>query len=129
VKLNKSSKINYLYKKMQIGLDLKNLTEICDKQLNIYKHSLNSGDLVYLKTANSAYTIKVTGKDEYMVSGGWFDAQNLSPYRIKIRGCTWGGSAINTEIIAAPGLCIEFSNNLITSIVNKIFFFSHKSFN
>ena len=114
---------------MQIGFDLKNLSDTCSKQFNIYKNSLVQGDQIYLKTANSVYIIKVDEAGDFIVSGGWFDKQNLSPYKIKIRGCTWGGSAIKTDIVAAPGLCIEFSNSLITSVIHKIFFFPSNSTN
>ena len=108
------------------GFDLKNLTETTSDLPQVYKHQVKQGDQVYLKTINSVYVIKVIDEGEYLVSGGWFDRQNLSPHRINIRGCTWGGSAIKTDIIAAPGLCIEFGNNLITSKINKVFYFSYK---
>ncbi len=114
---------------MQTGFELKNLADTSDKLLKIYKHTLECGDQVYLKTLNSVYIIKVLNEGEYLVSGGWFDRQKLSPQKINIRGCTWGGTAIITDIIAAPGLCIEFSNNLITSRIHKVFYFSHKSIN
>ena len=111
---------------MMTGFDLKNLTETSNDLLQVYKHQVKQGDQVYLKTLNSVYVIKVVDEGEYLVSGGWFDRQNLSPHKINIRGCTWGGTAIKTDIIAAPGLCIEFSNNLITSKINKVFYFSYK---
>lgn len=111
---------------MTAGFDLKNLTETSIDLLQVYKHEVKQGDRVYLKTNNSVYVIKVVEEGEYLVSGGWFDRQNLSPHKINIRGCTWGGTAIKTDIIAAPGLCIEFSNNLITSKINKVFYFSYK---
>jgi hypothetical protein len=114
---------------MQTGFDLKNLSEISDRMNQVFKHRLEPGDQVYLKTENSIYIVKVICNDEFLVSGGWFDKQNLSPHKINIRGCTWGGKIIKTDIIAAPGLCIEFSNNLVTSRINKIFFFSRKSIN
>ncbi len=114
---------------MLAGFDLKNLTDTSNKLPQIYKHNLERGDQLYLKTINSVYIIKVVNNEEYLVSGGWFDKQKLSPYKINIRGCTWGGSAIKTDIIAATGLCVEFGNNLITSAVHKIFFFSNKSIN
>jgi poly-beta-hydroxyalkanoate depolymerase len=109
--------------------DLKNLADTSNKFSGIYKHALNYGDQVYLKTFNSVYIIKVLNGGEYLVSGGWFDRQKLSPHKINIRGCTWGGTAIKTDIIAAPGLCIEFGNNLITSRIHKVFYFSHNSIN
>ncbi|HKB86854.1 MAG TPA: hypothetical protein VKD08_11825 [Ignavibacteriaceae bacterium] len=114
---------------MNAGFELKNLTDMGSKLSQLYKHRLEPGDQVYLKTLNSVYVIKVVKADEYFVSGGWFDRQNLSPCKINIRGCTWGGTAIKTDIIAAPGLCIEFGNNLITSTINKVFYFSYKSNN
>ena len=114
---------------MLAGFDLNDLTKTCDNLLQIHKHKLEPGDMIYLKTLNSVYAIKVTCGGEYLVSGGWFDIQNLSPHKINIRGCTWGGTSIKTDIVAAIGLCIEFSNNLVTSKIDKIFFFSHKSIN
>lgn len=110
-------------------LTLKQLTDNCEELLQIHKNKLQVGDRLFLKTLNSTYIIKVIGNSEYVVSGGWFDRQNLSPHKINIRGCTWGGTAIKTDIIAAPGLCIEFSNNLITSKIDKVFYFSYESNN
>jgi hypothetical protein len=114
---------------MQTGYDLKNLADTTDKLLQVYKQNLEPGDQIYLKTLNSVYIIKVVNVGEYIVSGGWFDKQKLSPHKINIRGCTWGGTAIKTDIIAAPGLCLEFSNNLITSKIHKVYYFSCKSGN
>jgi hypothetical protein len=114
---------------MILGYDLKNLTETSSDLFQVYKHEVKQGDQVHLKTINSVYVIKVVEEGEYLVSGGWFDRQNLSPHKINIRGCTWGGTAIKTDIIAAPGLCIEFGNNLITSKINKVFYFSYKANN
>jgi hypothetical protein len=39
-----------------------------------------------------------------------------------IAGCTWGGSAIKVDVIAAIGLSIEFGNRVITSAVQRIIF-------
>ncbi len=114
---------------MLAAFELRNLTESIDELPQLYKHKLECGDQVFLKTLNSVYIIKVINIGEYLVSGGWFDSQNLSPYKISIRGCTWGGTAIKTDIIAAPGLCIEFGNNLITSRIHKVFYFPYKSAN
>jgi hypothetical protein len=114
---------------METGFDLKNLADTSNNLLKIDKQRLECGDQVYLKTLNSIYIIKVLEESEYLVSGGWFDTHKLSPHKINIRGCTWGGTAILTDIIAAPGLCIEFSNNLITSRIQKVYYFSRKSIN
>ena len=58
---------------------------------------------------------------KYRVSGGWFDKNNLAPVKTTIHGCTWGGSIIKTDIIAACGLHLEFGNKVVTSKIKKIF--------
>lgn len=111
---------------MQTGFDLRNLTDSTSSLIQVYKHKLQPGDHIFVKTLYSVYSIKVLNDYEYLVSGGWFDLQKISPQKLNIRGCTWGGSVIKTDIVAACGLCIEFSNNLITSRINKVFYFTHK---
>lgn len=90
----------------------------------IRKSYLKAGDTVILKTDNSVYQIKVLEEEQYTVSGGWFDKNNLSPVTTTINGCTWGGSIIKNDIVAACGLHIEFGNKVVTSRINKIFHIS-----
>lgn len=89
--------------------------------LEVKKAQLHFGDYIILKTYNSTYTIKVDNDGKYIVSGGWFDKNNLSPAKTNINGCTWGGSVIKTDIVAACGLFLEFGNKLITSRIKEIF--------
>jgi hypothetical protein len=56
----------------------------------------------------------------YWVSGGWFDRQRISPQRIGINGCTWGGSAIKRDIVAAAGLRLEFANSVLTTWIRQV---------
>jgi len=103
------------------------LTDIVEESesLNqIHKSNLKVGDTVILKTINSVYLVKVQEQDKYTVSGGWFDKNNLSPVTTTINGCTWGGSIIKTDIVAACGLHLEFGNKIVTSRINKIFHIS-----
>ena len=100
------------------------LLEIVNNSKNLtllHKSNLRIGDCVILKTSNSIYSIKVLGEGEYLVSGGWFDKRNLSPAKTMIHGCTWGGSIIKTDIVAACGLQIEFGNKVVTSKITKFF--------
>jgi hypothetical protein len=94
----------------------------CRHLIQIDKKDIQYGDWIFLKTLNSIYTIQVLGDGNYILSGGWFDRKHLSPFKITINGCTWGGSIIKTDIIAACGLCIEFGNKLVTSRIRKIFY-------
>jgi hypothetical protein len=106
-----------------ISCDLQNIVDESDNLYQVKKNEIHPGDKVILKTVNSVYNITVEKDGKYTVSGGWFDKQNLSPVKTSILGCTWGGSIIKTDIIAACGLHLEFANKLITSKIIKIFIF------
>ncbi len=86
----------------------------------VQKRDLRTGDQLEVLTRNSRYTIRVLSDERYRVSGGWFDRQYGGPVDIAIKGCTWGGSTIKVDVIAACGLCIEFGNRVTTSAVQRI---------
>jgi len=89
----------------------------------VYKEELRFGDLVLIATQNSTYSVHVLPGNFYLVAGGWFDRNGVSPARVKINGCTWGGNIIKTDIVAACGLHLEFSNGLVTSTIKKVTLF------
>lgn len=90
----------------------------------IRKSELKFGDWLLVTTANDAtYSIRVLDDGNVCVTGGWFDRHELSPFKTRINGCTWGGSAIKTDIVAACGLCLEFANRVVTSYIRKIIVF------
>ena len=80
-----------------------------------HKRDLRRGDCVLVATRNSVYSICYLGDGEYSVSGGWFDRKGVSPQRIRINGCTWGGRVIKCDIVAARGLFLEFENQVVTT--------------
>lgn len=88
------------------------------------KHVARDGvcvwDCLLIKTYNSSYMLKKVDDKNFEISGGWFDKKGLSPSRMIIRGCTWGGSIIHIDMLAAIGLRVEFGNNVITSPVKQI---------
>ncbi len=86
----------------------------------VRKTDLDFGDLVVVTTANSTYSIYVLEDGFYSISGGWFDRNGLSPMRTTINGCTWGGTAIMLDVMAACGLHLEFGNQVVTSGIRKI---------
>jgi hypothetical protein len=106
-----------------VSCDLQNMVDQSDTLSQVKKSEIHPGDMVILKTVNSVYNITVERDGKYIVSGGWFDRKNLSPVKTNILGCTWGGSVIKTDIIAACGLHLEFANKLVTSKIIKIFIF------
>jgi hypothetical protein len=86
----------------------------------IRKADLRSGDYLLVSTENSIYSIQVLEDSSYRIRGGWFDRNGLSPAQAPIAGCTWGGSAIKTDIVAACGLHLEFGNRVVTSRIREV---------
>lgn len=86
----------------------------------VRKSDLHQGDWVLVTTKNSVYSICVEGEGVYSVSGGWFDRKGVSPQKTTITGCTWGGSALKHDIVAAPGLYLEFGNRVVTTRIRDV---------
>ena len=86
----------------------------------VRKNELFSGDSVLVQTKNSVYAIRALGEGLYEVSGGWFDRHGGSAQVVTINGCTWGGSAIKQDIVAARGLFLEFGNRVVTTRIRDI---------
>lgn len=103
------------------GQSLEKIVETTNHLKQVRKKDLQFGDLVIITTSNSVYTVSVLENDVYLVSGGWFDCKGLSPMRIRITGCTWGGCIVKLDILAACGLCLEFGNRVVTSPIQKVF--------
>ncbi len=78
------------------------------------------GDWIVVRTKNSTYALAAVGDGTFMVSGGWFAAEHQEPARVRVAGCTWGGSAILLSMIAAPGMCIEFDNGVRTTRAREV---------
>ncbi len=96
------------------------ILEQAQRSRPIRKVDLGRGDCVLVTTENSVYSIQVLEDATYCIRGGWFDRQKLSPVRTSIAGCTWGGSAIKNDIVAACGLHLEFGNRVLTSRIREV---------
>jgi hypothetical protein len=86
----------------------------------VRREDLGFGDRVTVCTRNSVYALWSLGDGTFAVSGGWFDRQSLSPAVVTINGCTHGGSAIRQDVVAAPGLFLEFGNNVSTTRIRGV---------
>jgi hypothetical protein len=86
----------------------------------VHKDELSLGDQVIVTTRNSSYAIYSLGDGRYSVSGGWFDRRGASPATTTINGCTWGGTAIHTELVACTGLRLEFGNKVVTTRIRSV---------
>ena len=102
------------------GYTLSSLVEHSTRLLQVCKNDVHEGDRIYIITSNSVYHMRAAEDGWFFVSGGWFDRKGVAPLKTKISGCTWGGSALKRDIVAACGLCVEFGNRVITSPVRKV---------
>lgn len=89
----------------------------------VREEDVRFGDLMLIITQHSTYSLYILQDDFYLVSGGWFDRNGLSPVKIQINGCTWGGSTIKSDIVAACGMHLEFSNGIVTSRIQEVIVF------
>ena len=104
----------------QYGVSLNAILQLSDQLKAVAKKDLRPGDWIFAKTLNSTYQIRVLEDRLFEVSGGWFDRHKESSTQVRILGCTWGSRVIKTDIVAACGMSIEFSNRLITSMIEAI---------
>jgi len=86
----------------------------------VCKRDLEFGDSVIVSTRNSVYTLWSLGGDTFAVSGGWFDRNGDTPATVTVNGCTYGGSLIRYDVVAARGLFLEFGNNVSTTRIRDV---------
>lgn len=100
--------------------DIVALAQQAGKTAAVRRNDLRRGDCVLVTTRNSVYSLFFLGDGLFEVTGGYFDKHNGGPVTITINGCTWGGRAIHSEIVAARGLFLEFGNQVITTRIQKV---------
>jgi hypothetical protein len=86
----------------------------------VREHEIREGDWVVVRTKNSTYSLAAIGDGRFLVSGGWFRAGGAEQLPVRIVGCTWGGSAIHTRMVAAAGMCLEFDNGVRTTRIREV---------
>ena len=86
----------------------------------VCKSDLQFGDRVIVTTRNSVYTLYTLGGDSFAVSGGWFDRNSEAPTTVTVAGCTYGGSMIRQDVVAARGLFLEFGNRVSTTRIRGV---------
>ena len=86
----------------------------------VWARDVCAGDRLLVRTRNSVYSLFAGDDGTFVVAGGWFAAQGASWTRVGVAGCTWGGHAILTGIIAAVGICLEFDNGVRTTRIREV---------
>jgi hypothetical protein len=98
-----------------------------DESAGVWRSSLRWGDRVTVVTRNSVYTLIVLENDSFLISGGWFERNRKGPAKVKVAGCTCGGTAINAKLIAAPGFHLELGNRVVTTEIHHVLLERHES--
>jgi hypothetical protein len=97
------------------GRALDVLVAAMDRLPAVLRTDMRSGDWLVVRTRNSVYSLCLLEDGTYSVAGGWFDRNGTSPQRVGVNGCTFGGRAIKSDVLAAPGLFLEFDNRVTTT--------------
>ena len=96
------------------------LTSVAKTVGGVRRKDLASGDRIIVSTRNSVYSLAARRDGSFEVSGGWFARDGRGPTTVEILGCTAGGHALFTDLIAAPGLYIEFADGVRTTRVRTV---------
>jgi hypothetical protein len=111
------------------GYDLTAITSAASAAGGVSRVDVQPGDVLIVKTRNSVYAVRALGESSFSVSGGWFDRKFGGPFRTTIAGCTWGGTVLKRDLVAACGMHLEFGNRVITSTIQQVCHFRNRALN
>lgn len=86
----------------------------------VWAKDVHAGDWVLVRTRNSLYSLAAIGDGRFAAAGGWFASAGAETTPVRVNGCTWGGQAILTGMVAAPGMFLEFDNGVRTTRVREV---------
>jgi hypothetical protein len=86
----------------------------------VWADDVQTGDWIIVRTRNSVYSLAPIGHGRYHVTGGWFASHAGVEPEIRVAGCTWGGAAIHTRLVAAVGMFLEFDNGVRTTRIQDV---------
>ena len=81
---------------------------------------LQTGDCLIIQTRNSTYVLRANDDGTFDATGGWFSRHEDGAMRLRVAGCTWGGSVLLTCMVAAPGMFLEFANKVRTTRICEV---------
>jgi len=96
------------------------LTEVADRIVGVRRGDLAPGDRVLVATRNSIYSLSARPDGSFTVSGGFYARSGRGEQRLQVHGCTAGGSALFTDLVAAPGLFLELSDGTQTTRIVSV---------
>jgi hypothetical protein len=86
----------------------------------VRRRDLAAGDRLVVSTRNSIYSLVARADGRFVVSGGWFERHGGGARTLAVNGCTAGGHALLTDLVAAPGLFLEFGDGTKTTRIRRV---------
>lgn len=87
----------------------------------VRRGELAPGDRLVVATKNSIYSLVLRDDGRFSVSGGYFERQAEGGARtLGVNGCTAGGHALFTDVVAAAGLFLEFGDGTKTTRICRV---------
>jgi len=99
---------------------LDRLAQAAEEIDGVWADDVQPGDWVVIHTRNSVYSLAPLGDGRYRAAGGWFRTSGGEGQEVRIAGCTWGGAAIHTRLVAATGMFLEFDNGVRTTRIREV---------
>jgi len=99
---------------------LEDLARAADRLDGVRREEVAPGDRVLVATRNSLYALAAEPDGAFRVSGGLYQREGRTNVRLGVCGCSAGGSAIFTRLVAAPGLFLEFDDGTRTTRIQRV---------
>jgi hypothetical protein len=99
---------------------LSSLVSAANELEGVRRSELVPGDRLLVSTRNSIYTLVARDDGRFAVSGGLYSREGRDGDAIAVNGCTAGGRAIFTSIVAAPGLFLELGDGTVTTRIRRV---------
>jgi len=99
---------------------LDDLVAAVERIEGVRRTELLPGDRLLVATRNSIYSLVVQDDGSFEVAGGWFQRMGRGAVRLGVSGCSAGGTALFTRVVAAPGLFLEFEDGTRTTRIQRV---------
>jgi hypothetical protein len=102
------------------GRTLGALAAVADSLAGVRRGDLEPGERLVVATRNSIYCLVALADGRFSVTGGWLARGGHGERTLAVGGCTFGGRALLTDMVAAAGLVLEFGDGTATTRIRSV---------
>jgi len=99
---------------------LEDLAGVAGSIEGVRRGELAPGDRLLVATRNSVYSLTLCADGRFLVAGGRFQREGRAAVVLAVAGCSAGGSALFTRLVAAPGLFLELEDGTRTTRIQRV---------